>query len=268
MGGWTTPLNRITPSALALICLAMVAAIPAYAQVSATFSYYVPQAGTVAAPLEGASTPKSFSFFRACPNNDGSGSLPNNARIKVVARDILNHPIVGISAESICALFSEADSIVAGSPCDTLCPNVRCLTADAPTDTNGVTYITFTGALPANPGVGVRNPNRKWGHYDSKIPVRIGAVEIFGRLTTLSPANSYVLVIRNFDFVGGLSPCIPGEGESVDAADLAALVWCLGGGACPMFFQLDFNWDGVISPSDLNLFFSHFGHNCKFPLDP
>ncbi|HTK70652.1 MAG TPA: hypothetical protein VL857_12710, partial [Candidatus Eisenbacteria bacterium] len=35
-------------------------------------SFYVPQAGTTTTPLEGASTPKSFSFFRGCPNNDGA----------------------------------------------------------------------------------------------------------------------------------------------------------------------------------------------------
>jgi hypothetical protein len=251
-----------------LIGLVLVAPIPASAQVSDVFSFYVPQAGTVAAPLEGASTPKSFSFFRACPNNDGGGSLPNNARIKVVARDIAGNPIPGIAADSICALFSEADSIVAGSPCDT-CPDVRCLSADAPTDINGVTYITFTGALPANPGVGVRDAHRKWGHYDSKIPVRIKGVEIFGRLTSASSPNSYVLVIRNFDIVGGFaSPCIPGEAESVDAADLAALIWCLGGAPCPMFFQLDFNWDGFLNSSDANLFFNHFNHNCHIPFNP
>ena len=268
MNGWTSSLNRITPSALTLIGIAIVAPIPASAQVSATLSFYVPQAGAVAAPLEGASTPKSFSFFRACPNNDGGGSLPNNARIKVVARDIAGNPIAGIAADSICALFSEADSIVAGSPCDTTCPNVQCLAADAPTDINGVTYITFTGALPANPGVGVRNPNRKWGHYDSKIPVRIKGVEIQGRLTTASLPNSYVLVIRNLDVVGGFPPCAPGEAESVDAADLAAFIFCLGGGPCPMFFQLDFNWDGVVNATDFNLLISHLGHNCTHPLDP
>ena len=157
---------------------------------------------------------------------------------------------------------------MAGSPCDTTCPTIRCLTADAPTDTNGVTYITFTGALAANPGVGVRDPSRKWGRDDSKIPVTINGVEIAGRLTTASLPNSYVLVIRNFDVVGGLGPCIPGEGESVDAADLAAFSWCLGGGPCPIFFQLDFNWDGVLSAQDVNLFFVHFGHNCTNPLNP
>jgi hypothetical protein len=265
MEGWTPPWHRIT---LVLIGVSLLAPIPSSAQVSSTFSFYVPQAGPVAAPLEGASVPKSFSFFRACPNNDGNGSLPNSARIKVVAKDVLNNPMVGISADSICALFSEADSIIAGTPCDS-CPIVRCLSADAPTDINGVTYITFTGANPASPGVGVRDPNRKWGHYDSKIPVRIKGVEIFGRLTTVSLPNTYTLVIRNFDVVGGFAfPCVPGEAESVDAADWSAFLWCLGGGFCPMFYQLDFNWDGMLTAPDVNVFVNHFGHNCTNPFNP
>jgi hypothetical protein len=268
MDGWTPPWDRITLVTLVLIGVSLLAPIPSSAQVSATFSFYVPQAGPVAAPLEGASVPKSFSFFRACPNNDGNGSLPNSARIKVVAKDVLNNPMVGISADSICALFSEADSIIAGTPCDS-CPIVRCLSADAPTDINGVTYITFTGANPASPGVGVRDPNRKWGHYDSKIPVRIKGVEIFGRLTTGSLPNTYTLVIRNFDVVGGFAfPCIPGEAESVDAADWSAFLWCLGGGLCPMFYQLDFNWDGMLTAQDVNVFVNHFGHNCTNPFNP
>jgi hypothetical protein len=268
MDGLTPPWDRITLVTLVLIGVSLLAPIPSSAQVSATFSFYVPQAGPVAAPLEGASAPKSFSFFRACPNNDGNGSLPNSARIKVVAKDVLNNPMVGISADSICALFSEADSIIAGTPCDS-CPIVRCLSADAPTDINGVTYITFTGANPASPGVGVRDPNRKWGHYDSKIPVRIKGVEIFGRLTTGSLPNTYSLVIRTFDVVGGFAfPCIPGEAESVDAADWSAFLWCLGGGFCPMFYQLDFNWDGMLTAPDVNVFVNHFGHNCTNPFNP
>jgi hypothetical protein len=265
MDGWTPPWHRIT---LVLIALSLLAPIPSSAQVSATFSFYVPQAGPVAAPLEGASAPKSFSFFRACPNNDGNGSLPNSARIKVVARDIMNNPMAGISADSICALLSEADSIIAGTPCDT-CPIVQCLRADGPTDISGVTYITFTGALPAAPGVGFRDAHRKWGHYDSKIPVRIKGVEIFGRLTTLSLPNTYTLVIRNYDVVGGFgSPCVPGDAESVDAADMSAFVWCLGGNPCPMYFQMDFNWDGVLTALDLNLLLNHLGHNCTHPFNP
>ncbi|HSQ60989.1 MAG TPA: hypothetical protein VLT84_11280, partial [Acidobacteriota bacterium] len=51
-------------------------------------SFFVPQTGTVASPTEGTVAAR---LFRMCPNNDGGASLPNNARIKVVVRDINNN---------------------------------------------------------------------------------------------------------------------------------------------------------------------------------
>ena len=265
MNGLIPP--RSIPAALALIGLALSAPTPSSAQISTTFSYFVPQAGPVAMPLEG---PAATVFFRACPNNDGGTSLPNSARLKVVVKDIANKPMVGIPVDSVCAMFSEADTIFAGSPCDSSCPHIHCLWADAPTDINGVTYITFTGALAANPGVGVRDPHRKWGHNAPIIPVTIGGlggVELQGRLTSGSANGTYVLQIKNFDLVGGWGfPCIPGAGESVDASDLGAFSWCLG--VCPISEYMDFNWDGVVGPADLNIFIQHLGHNCTTPLDP
>lgn len=267
----STPLRRMSLSTLPLVGLALFGPALSSAQISTVFSYYVPQAGSVGTPLEGTAA---RAFFRACPNNDGGGCLPNNARVKIVVRDLSGFPMVGIRADSICAQFVPADSdtIVAGSPCDTTCPHIECLAADAPTDINGVTYITFIGALSTNPGVGVRNPNHKWGHYGT-IPVRVkdptsgSWVTLLGRLTTASANGSYVLQIKNLDVVGGIKlPCHPGEGESVDASDLAALAFCLGG--CPMAFWLDFDWNGTIGPSDVNLFLSHLGHNCTTPLNP
>lgn len=95
-------------------------------------------------------------LFRACPANDGGSSLPQSARIRIVLRD-------------------------ASGP-SPLCPGLRCVPADAPTDANGVTWITLAGADPATPGAAQRNPNREWGHYDSDIPVYALRVRLKGRL--------------------------------------------------------------------------------------
>lgn len=260
----TRPLSGMTCSALALGALALLAPTPGSSQVSTTLSYYVPQAGSVATPLEGTAA---RAFLRACPNNDGGSSLPNNARIKVVVRDLVGNPMAGIPADNICAQFGWPDSIVGGSPCDTTCIDVQCLAADAATDVNGVSYITLTGALPGAPGVGVRNPNRKWGHYDSKIPVTVNGIELEGRLTTASMNGTYVLQVKNYDIVGGLSvPCIPGDIESVDVSDLAALLFC--GPGCPYAFWVDFDWSGLIALPDINQLIAHFGHSCSKPLNP
>ena len=85
----------------------VLAGIPAaYAGVpDVNASFYVPQAGNTTTPLEGASTPKSFSFFRGCPNNDGA-SYANNSRVKVVVRDANGNGIPGVSASDICLLFN------------------------------------------------------------------------------------------------------------------------------------------------------------------
>src|SRR6266850_439800 len=103
-------------------------------------------------------------YFKACPNNHGGGPnaafgfLTNNARIKIVVRDQQNNPIAGVAAADICILlnggtvaqgFSGAggDSTIANSSLPStdgtpalvfpLCPNVRCIQADAPTNAAG-----------------------------------------------------------------------------------------------------------------------------------
>ena len=195
-------------------------------------SFYVPQRGTVASPIEGASATQ---LFRACPNNDGGTSLPNNARVKVVVRDSNSNGIPGIAAADICLLFNGgpaaqgfsgvgSDSIVANGQFNQspLCPDVRCVQADAETDATGTTYITFTGSTPGQPGVGTRNPLRKWGHYDTKIPVFVLGFEIQGRLTTASANGTYTLQIKSYDHTGGLGTAL-NQGESVSSADFNAI---------------------------------------------
>ena len=259
---------------LALLCFVPRAAISGIPDLSQSF--YVPQSGTVAAPAEGA---LAFRFFRACPNNDGGTSLPNNARIKVVVRDPSGNGIPDIAAADICIMFNGgtpaqgfggigADSIIANSAYNTdpLCPDVRCIPADAPTDANGTTYITFTGATPGSPGVGTRDPNRKWGHYDSELPVNVLGFNLSGRLTTASLNGTYVLRIKNFDIMEGLGVDTD-EGAAVTTADFSAIARHIGV-ADAISYWLDFDSSGAVTAIDFNALSAHMNHDCDTPNSP
>jgi hypothetical protein len=246
-------------------------------------SYYVPQAGSTTAPLEGLSTPNpSFRFFRACPNNDGGASLPNNARIKVVVRDVNNVGIKGVAAADICLLFNGgtpaqsfsgvgADSVIANGTFNQvpLCPDIRCVQADDQTDSLGTTYITFTGATVGSPGVGTRNALRKWGHYDTEIPVYVLGFKIAGRLTTASVNGTYTLRIKNFDWTGGLGTAL-NQGETVTSADFNGVAINLGVDNAISYWR-DFDYTGgagAVGATDFNAVGLHVGHDCSHPNNP
>jgi hypothetical protein len=243
-------------------------------------SFYVPQAGTTTSPLEGASTPKSFSFFRGCPNNDPP-SYPNNARVKVVVRDANGTGIAGVSAADICLLFNGglpaqgfsgvgADSVVSNPQFSSggVCPLLQCVQADDQTDASGVAYITFGGATPGSPGVGLRNPIRKWGHYDTKIPVYVLGYEIQGRLTTASANGSYTLQIKSVDVTGGTTTTAPFLGQLVNSADFSAVVSQLGQPFTFLTWWRDFNFDGSVTSADFSIIQPHQNHSCTVPLNP
>ena len=240
-------------------------------------SYFVPQAGPVATPSEGTLATR---FFRACPNNDGGSSLFNNARIKVVLLDLNGNPVPGVDPADICILFNGgtaaqgfggigADSIIANTAWnfDPVCPDVRCITADGPTDANGVTYITFAGATPGSPGVATRDPNRKWGHYDSVLPVYVLGFQIQGRLTSGSAIGSYALQIKNADVTDGLE-AESNAGEAVTVADLESVFYAVGSGFGPVTYWLDFDGNGIVGASDVNFVLAHFNHDCDTPNSP
>jgi hypothetical protein len=255
-------------------------AMPAVAGVPDTQkSFYVPQRGSVGTPLEGL---QAYSFFRACSNNDGGASLANNSRIKVVVRDVNDNGIAGIAAADICLLFNGgtaaqgfsgvgADSIIANAQWNQspLCPDVRCVQADAPTDAAGTTYITFTGATPGSPGVGTRDPLRKWGHYDSEIPVFVLGFKISGRMTTPLPVVPYTLQIKNFDFTPTGLGASMNFGEQVRSGEHASLVAMLNAGTYDWW--RDFNSNGDVESSDYAPLVAHLnplGHDCAFPNNP
>jgi hypothetical protein len=242
----------------------------------ARVSYYIPQAGPVSFPLEGSDA---IRFFRACPNNDGGSSLPNNVRLKIVVKDSSERAISGIAAADICVLFNGgtaaqgfsglgADSVIANSQWNSspLCPDLRCLAADGPTDATGTTYITLTGSNAATPGVGIRNPNRKWGHYDTDPPVYALGVQLSGRLDSFSPIGTYTLEIKNMDWTGGLG-AVANQGEWVTITDFNGIAYSLGVNN-PISYWKDLDNSGFVDGTDLAIVTAHLNHNCAVPLNP
>jgi hypothetical protein len=243
-------------------------------------SFFVPQTGAVASPTEGASA---IQMFRACPNNDGGASLPNNARIKVLLKNASGAPIVGVAAADINILLNGgtpaqgfsgagADSIIANGTYNLspLCPDVRMIPADAATDVNGVTYITFAGATPGSPGVATRDPNRKWGHYDAELPVYALGVKLSGRITSGGSNGTYVLRIKNFDHTlgdaGGLGTTL-NKGELVNTLDYNSVVNNLNVNDQFSYWR-DFDSSGTVNSIDLNMLNTHLNHSCSVPNSP
>jgi hypothetical protein len=261
-------LGTAIAAVLAWIVPAAYAGVP-----DATNSFYVPQTGTVATPTEGTNAAR---LFRMCPNNDGGTSLPNNSRVKVVVRDVNGNGIPGVPGADVCVLFNGgtaaqgfsgvgADSVISNSQWNPspLCPDVRCVSADIPTDATGTTYITFTGSDGVTPGVGVRNPNRKWGHYDNDLPVYALGFKLSGRLTTGSANGTYVLRIKSFDWTGGLG-ALTNQGEAVTVTDFNGVSNTIGVNNAISYWK-DFDFSGSVAVADLNLITNHLNHNCGTP---
>lgn len=263
---------RVLSFALFLLAAAPVgAAVPDVAN-----SFYVPQTGAVTTPTEGTTATR---LFRLCPNMDGSVTFPNSARIKVVVRNGHGGGIAGIAATDICMLFNGgtadqsfsglgADSVIANSQYNLspLCPDVRCVTADVPTDSSGTSYITFLGSDGVQGGVAVRNPNRKWGHYDTELPVYVLGFKLSGRLTSASGNGTYTLRIKNLDWTGGLTTAM-NAGETVNILDLNGEANSIGINSAVSYWK-DFDSSGAVNSTDLNILITHLNHNCTFPNDP
>jgi hypothetical protein len=192
----------------------------------------------------------------------------------VVVKDSGGQGISGIAASNICILFNGgtpaqgfsgpgADSVIADSTWNKtpLCPPVRCVQADGPTDADGMTYITFTGAG------GVRDPNRKWGHYDSVLPVFVLGIQLQGRITSASTNGSYVLRIKNMDNTGGLL-AIVNQGEFVSAGDFNTISTNIGVAFSAFTYWRDLDGDGEVGLSDLNIVSFHLNHDCDTPNNP
>jgi len=269
---WKLSLTSIAVTGMIAMAMPAFAGVPDVVQ-----SFYVPQRGSVGTPLEGA---QAVAFFRACPNNDGGTSLPNNARIKVVVRDVNGNGIAGVAAADICLLFNGgtpaqgfsgvgADSVIANAQFNQapLCPDVRCVQADEQTDATGTTFITFTGATAGSPGIGTRNPFRKWGHYDTEIPVFVLGFKLSGRLTTASANGTYTLQIKNYDStLIGLGTAM-NLGEQITSSDFAAIANGINVNNQFSFWR-DFDSNGIVASADFSQIVQHQNHNCIAPNNP
>ena len=240
-------------------------------------SYYVPEAGPTApggVPVTGAEAVK---FFRSCPNNDGGSSLPNNARIKVVLMDA-SGPLAGILAENIYVKLNGgtavqnfpgdgADSVISNGINNTtpLCPNLYYITADAASDAFGVAYITFRGGNPLAPGTELRDSDRKWGHYDTVLPVIANGVTIPGKLDE-GAGGPYVLRIKSVDIKGGLANG-NNQGEVVTQIDFNAVKGEIGL-TDALSYWADLNSSGAVDNIDLNIATFHKEHDCGTPMNP
>jgi len=258
---------------IAMAVLAVLIVPAAYAGVpDVNQSFFMPQSGPVATPIEGAAA---IADARRCPNNDGTQVLRNNSRLKIVVKASDGSPIVGIPASDICVLFNGGtpaqgfsgvgdDSIIANFQFNQTanCPDVRCVPADAPTDATGTTYLTWIGATPGSPGVGTRDPFRKWGGYSSDFPVMVLGFKLQGKLTTGSALGSYTAHVRSYDFAGGRGTAL-NQGEVINGQDLAPMIAAL---RPPYVYKLDFDNNGVVNTADFALYFAHNNvHDCNTP---
>jgi len=192
----------------------------------------------------------------------------------------------GISPTAICVLFNGGtpaqgfsgmgdDSIIANSMFNPLasCPDIRCVQADAPTDVNGVAYITWIGhaasdppGVVTNPAVS-RDPFRKWGGYAGDIPVIVMGVQLQGKLAETGTGNvlgSYTAHVKSVDFIGGRTT-VMNQGELVNSLDVNPVqVASLPGQ--PYKYNIDFDNNGIVNSIDLNFIKAHNNHKCNFPL--
>ena len=155
------------------------------------------------------------------------------------------------------------DSIIANFQFNQLsnCPDIRCVQADAPTDAAGVAYITWIGATVGSPGVGTRDPFRKWGGYAGDIPVMVLGFKLQGKLTSASALGSYTAHVKSLDFVGGRTTA-PNQGELVNNLDINPVQAAIG---TPYKYHMDFDNNGIVNQIDLNFIKAHNNHKCNFP---
>jgi hypothetical protein len=294
---------KLAKLGIAIAVLATLIVPAAYAGVpDVNQSYFVPQAtGTSSAvagvPCEGAvasangcaaapaGTGGAIGNARRCPNDDGTQVLKNNARLKVVVKASDGTPIQGIPASDICVLFNGGtpaqgfggaggDSIIANFTFNQLnnCPDVRCVQADAATDVNGETYISWLGHSAADPpGTASRDALRKWGGYEGDIPVMVLGFKLQGKLTSslASPLGSYTAHVKSLDMVGGTTTT-PNQGSLVNSLDInpvqaAAAIACASQTGANYKYSLDFDNSGCVNSVDLNLIKAHNNHKCNSP---
>jgi hypothetical protein len=128
-------------------------------------------------------------------------------------------------------------------------------------------FITFTGSVPGSPGVGQKSTLRRWGHYDTEIPVYVLGFKIQGRLTTAAANGSYILQIKSFDVAGGLTTAL-NQGEIVNSGDFNTVTSQIGVAFNFLTWWRDFNFDNVVNSTDFSAMTAHLNHTCSSPNNP
>lgn len=293
---------KLAKLGIAMAVLAVLIVPAAYAGVpDVTQSFYVPQAGPLATPCEGATgncaAVGGYSLTigggaignaRRCPNNgasstnaaDGNQILRNWARLKVVVKASDGSPIVGIPASDICVLFNGGtsvqgftgvgdDSIIANFQWNQAanCPDVRCVQADAPTDGAGITYISWLGHNPADPaGQGGATPGA------SRDPLRkwggyAGDIPVMVLGFKLQGRLTTTSALGSYTAhvksfdTEGGRLAIQGQGEKVDLGDYNTTSAAF----TSYRYSKDQDNNGVVNIADMNFILGHYNHTCNVP---
>lgn len=293
---------KLAKLGIAMAVLAVLIVPAAYAGVpDVTQSFYVPQAGPLATPCEGATgncaAVGGYSLTigggaignaRRCPNNgasstnaaDGNQILRNWARLKVVVKASDGSPIVGIPASDICVLFNGGtavqgftgvgdDSIIANFQWNQAanCPDVRCVQADGPTDGAGITYISWLGHNPADPiGQGGATPGA------SRDPLRkwggyAGDIPVMVLGFKLQGRLTTTSLLGTYTAhvksfdTEGGRLAIQGQGEKVDLGDYNTTSAAF----TSYRYSKDQDNNGVVNIADMNFILGHYNHTCNVP---
>jgi hypothetical protein len=185
-----------------------------------------------------------------------------------VLKDSAGNGIAGISAADIFiwmngrsrpqGMYWEGpDSIIANSQYNPLhgCPNLTAIYADTATDASGSTYVTLIGAG------GIPDASRKWGLFDSELPVYALGVQLQGRAKSDTTNGSYVLRIRNADCASGVSTALD-QGEIVNSIDVNFVHAHNPSYGGTYTYPADMDENGIINSIDESFVRAHNNHKC------
>jgi hypothetical protein len=116
--------------------------------------------------------------------------------------------------------------------------------------------------------VATRDANRKWGHFESNIPVYVLGFKLDGRLTSAqaTPAPAYILRVKNVDVALGLNNSV-GAAEIVTGVDVSTVLGSLTTNpALKYWYDVDNN--GSASGADVTTVLGHLNHSCTNLLNP
>lgn len=90
-----------------------------------------------------------------------------------------------------------------------------------------------------------------------------------GRMSDSPSSGAYTLLLKNFDYTGGLGALMD-QGEAVTTADYNGVNNSIGKTIAdnPVYYWRDFDNNGSITATDLNMILQHNGHKCTVPLNP